>query len=237
MDAPASTIIDTHRAVETPEGVELNLRLAGPVVRFYAWGIDLLIRLAVYIVLGIVLGILSIGLGNVSAGLFLVAVFLLEWFYPVYFELKSAGATPGKRRLGIRVLRDDGTEVDAGASVIRNLLRAADFLPLFYGFGLAAMLADRDFRRLGDLAAGTVVVYREQTPLPDTVPEAPPLAPPAVLTTAEQHALLQYAERAGELSPERAVELADLLQPLTGERGETGRHRLLQYANWLVGRR
>ena len=90
-------MLDTSRSIETPEGVELGLRLAGPVGRGYAWMIDLLIRFAVYIALGTVTGIF----GAFGMGLYLIIVFLMEWFYPVIFELYNNGATPGKRSMGI----------------------------------------------------------------------------------------------------------------------------------------
>jgi uncharacterized RDD family membrane protein YckC len=226
-------MIDTYRSLETPEGVELNLRVAGPVVRCYAWLIDQLIRMVIYTVLSVLLPFL----GTFGLGLLLIAMFFIEWFYPVYFELRHAGATPGKKRMGIRVMHDDGTEVGWQASLLRNLLRAADFLPAFYGFGLLSMLLNRDFKRLGDLTAGTVVVYQETLGIVADVPEATPLAPPVPLTTAEQHTILQFAERADTLTEERRNELADTLTDITGEQGTMATQRLVQYANWLVGRR
>lgn len=90
-------------------------------------------------------------------------LFLLEWFYPIIFEVYRQGQTPGKKVMAIKVLQDNGIPVGWPTSLIRNLLRAVDFLPMMYGFGVVSMLIARNFRRLGDLAAGTLVVYVEPT--------------------------------------------------------------------------
>jgi uncharacterized RDD family membrane protein YckC len=148
-----TSLIDTLRVHETPEGVDLELRVAGPAVRAAALAIDSLIRFVLYLALIPLLALSGIGLGLVLLGFF-----LLEWFYPVFVELRSR-ATPGKSAMGLRVVHDIRTPVGAVASVIRNLLRMADFLPLFYAAGLVSCLVDRDFRHLGDLDAGTLVVH------------------------------------------------------------------------------
>jgi len=227
-------MLDTIRTVETPEGMELELRVAGPAVRALAWLIDLLIRLVLFAALAGVLGLL----GAAGVGLLLILYFLLEWGYPVLFEVYRGGVTPGKAALGLRVLQDDGSPVGWGASTVRNLLRAADFLPLLYGFGLIACCLTRDFKRLGDLAAGTVVVHRDPPSAPArAAASVPPLPPPQPLTPAEQRALVELTERAQWLSPERREELAELAQPLTGASGGPGWQRLQQYAGWLLGQR
>jgi uncharacterized RDD family membrane protein YckC len=226
-------MIDTRRPIQTPEGVELGLRVAGPVVRAYAWLLDFLIRAGVYIVLVILLSTL----GKLGIGIFLIAIFLLEWFYPVVFEVYKQGATPGKRSLGIKVVNDDGTEVTLQSSLIRNLLRGVDFLPGTYGFGVITMLFNRDFKRLGDLAAGTIVVYQDK--LKDMAPilQEPPRTPPLALTAGEQKAVIQFAERLQLFTPQRCSELANILANITKTRDEQGVKRLIQYANWMIGRR
>ena len=94
------------------------------------------------------------------------------------------------------MLNDDGTPVRWPGALTRNLLRAVDFLPFLYGVGLVAMLCNRDFKRLGDLAAGTVVVYQaEKAAAHAHIPQAPPIAPPVPLTLEEQRAVLDLAER------------------------------------------
>jgi uncharacterized RDD family membrane protein YckC len=226
-------MLDTYRAVETPEGVELGLSVAGPPVRLLAWALDAALRAGAYLLLLIPLSLLQ----EIGTGAFLIVLFLGEWFYPVLFEVKGGGATPGKRWLGLVVLHDDGTPVGWAASVIRNLVRFADFLPFGYGFGLLAMLLDRDFKRLGDLAAGTIVVHRETEAGREGLATRRPAPPPVALRQAEQRAILEFARRLPTWTEDRSRELADLAAPLTGATGREGVERLLATANWLVGRR
>lgn len=221
-------MLDTTRSIETPEGVELQLHVAGPVVRACAWTIDVLIRTTIYILFSIVLGIF----GKLGTAAILITVFLLEWFYPVFFEVRS-GYTPGKKIFNLIVCHDNGTPVSWQASVIRNLLRFADFLPVCYGFGLTSMLFSRDFKRLGDRAAGTLVVYQYQEDKDYSIPDHRMLALPQPLQLPEQRALLDFAERSSQLSDERAKELADILVEFTGKRGKQGVDTLYGYANWL----
>lgn len=225
-------MLDTTRVIETPEGVELSLQVAGPVPRALAWTIDFLLRLTVYLVLLIALG----RTGKLGIGVLALVTFIMEWWYPVLFETLYRGQTPGKRMMGLRVLHDNGTPVGVTASVVRNLLRAVDFLPLFYGLGLFAMFLDRDFRRLGDMAAGTIVVHTEDTQKSKVLSDAEAILPPALLNREERRALLDFAERVPQLSQARSAELADLLTPLTGVEGEPAVHVLQGYAAWIAGR-
>ncbi len=226
-------MLDTTRRVATPEGIELTLHLAGPVPRALAWAIDLALRVALVLAVLIV----AARLERAGLGIVLLAAFFVEWLLPAWFEVNWGGQTPGKRALGIAVVNDDGTPLRWPAALTRNLMRAVDFLPFCYGFGLLAMLANRDFKRLGDLAAGTVVVYRPEPARAHEVPKTPPLAPPFPLTLAEQRAVLELAERSASLTRERFEELAGLPEPLVG-RLEGGRaaERLLGMANHIVGR-
>jgi uncharacterized membrane protein SpoIIM required for sporulation/uncharacterized RDD family membrane protein YckC len=226
-------VLDTIRYVETPEGVEIAVRAAGPVARLGAWLIDESIRIALYLAFANVVRFF----GRAGLGFLALFIFAVEWFYPVLFEVFLGGATPGKRKMRLVVLHRDGTPVAWTSSLVRNLLVFADFLPVCYGFGLASMLLDRDFRRLGDLAAGTVVARRPETTAPFGVPATPPLRPPVELRLAEQRALLEFAERLGTWSGARAGELADLVQPLTGAAGQEGVARLVGMASWVLGRR
>jgi uncharacterized RDD family membrane protein YckC len=226
-------MLDTARRVATPEGIELTLRLAGPVPRALAWAVDLALR-----VIALWLAALFFGsYGWFGVGVIFLAAFFLEWLFPAWCEARWNGATPGKRLLGLIVLNDDGSPVRWAAALTRNLLRAVDFLPLLYAMGLVAMLMNRDFKRLGDLAAGTVVVYREGTHRAAQIPPAPPLAPPAPLSLGEQRTLLDLAERSPLLSPARVAELAELARPLVGESRGDSAERVLRVANHLVGHR
>lgn len=219
--------LDTVHTFETPEGVELGLRVAGPLPRALAWTIDALIRYSALILFMIALIPLGEGVGG---GLFLIALFLVEWFYPVIFEVRR-GATPGKKMMGLTVVHDNGTPIGWPASMIRNLLRVVDFFPLLYGAGLLSMLINRQFKRLGDLAAGTLVVYVEQARRSHPVISAEPRPLPVPLAVEEQRALLDFAERSGTLAPARVEELAEII---SDEQGPAAVNNVLGYAHWLA---
>jgi len=227
-------LLDTTRRVATPEGIELTLRLAGPVPRALAWSVDLALRVAILLVVMT----LASQLGRAGWGVVLLAAFFVEWLLPAWFEAQMRGQTPGKRLFGIAVLNDDGTPLRWPGALTRNLLRAVDFLPLMYAFGLVSMLLNRDFKRLGDLAAGTVVVYvSPATEAARKIPQAAPVAPPVELDLDEQRAVLELAERSAGLTRERIEELAALPTPLVGRLdGERAAARLLGIANYLAGR-
>lgn len=230
--------LDTLCNVEIPEGIELSMTVAGPVVRALAWSIDTLLRAVIYIVIGLVLSLFLAG--DFMIGLYFIILFLMEWFYFVLYEVYREGQTPGKSTMGLRVLNDDGTAVDWSASMIRNLLRFADFLPFSYGFGLISMLISPDFKRLGDLVAGTLVVYSETERLPATPPQVRPLSPRHALTLEEQQALVSFAERSVSLTPQRNEELALLTGSLIDERKTDSKGMLegvLATAAWIAGRR
>jgi hypothetical protein len=176
-------------------------------------------------------------LGRFGWALILLAWFFLEWIFPAWCEVNWGGATPGKKALGLVVVHDGGTPVGWPAALTRNLLRFVDFLPVFYLFGLVSMAASRDFRRLGDHAAGTLVVYRPPVGRPHKVAPAPPEMPQRALTLREQRTVLDFAERVADLTPERAAELAEIAVPLVGaERGDAAVARLVRIANHLLGR-
>jgi uncharacterized RDD family membrane protein YckC len=210
-NAPLSPPLDTRYQVETPEGVDLPLRPAGLMVRALAFSIDLGLR-------GMVLGVLFIvlaTLGKLGAGLGSMLLFVVSWWYMVLFEVLNHGRSPGKQWMGLRVVHDDGTPVGWSASLLRNLLRVVDLLPFGYFLGAISCLQHPHFKRLGDIAAATLVIYRERPHTRPQLPEARPLRPAFVLTLSEQRAILGFAERQGELSEARVIELASILaQPL-----------------------
>ncbi len=225
-------MLDTRYTIETPEGIDLSLRPAGPVPRALAYLIDLLLRTAILLLCSL----LFLWAGVMGGGVMLILYFLLEWFYPVLFEVYRGGQTPGKRSLGIHVVNDDGTPVEWGTSLLRNLLRAVDFLPFAYVAGLVSMVVAGNFKRLGDLAAGTLVVYNgsRHRGRRIEVAGAEPLA--LRLTLAERQALLDFSDSVGRLSPQRQQELANILTPLTGRRDEAAVAALARAANSLAGR-
>lgn len=226
-------LLDTYYAMETPEGIELELRVAGVMVRSAAWVIDLVMRLLLYFICIYAFSWLQ----NVGKGITFILIFMLEWFYPVLFEVYFHGASIGKRAMKIKVVNDNGTPVGWSASLIRNLLRAVDFLPFLYGLGLISMLSNRQFKRLGDLSAGTIVIYHnpeneELGEFPTT--ESAPITLP--LTLQEQQAIINFAQRAPHLAPERAQELAEIVSPLTGVDKSNAVMQLYRLANGLIGR-
>ena len=230
-----SARLDTVYTAETPEGITLTLRPAGIVARGQAYLIDFMIRGVLFIVLSIVVGVM----GKAGLAVLSLAYFGLEWFYPVVFELTRAAATPGKRMMGLQVVMDSGLPVTPAASLTRNLLRAADFMPALFGAAFASMLWRSDSKRLGDLAAGTLVVFTDAVKLHGDIPQASPMAPARPLSMAEQAAIMSWAGRATRLTPERFSELAALAKPVleTGMTDGTPTQRLLGVAQWLMGRR
>ncbi|WP_260986362.1 stage II sporulation protein M [Bordetella genomosp. 13] len=226
--------LDAAHPSETPEGIFIALRPAGIMARSIAYLVDWLIRWAILAVLFT----FAVGLGGLAQGLILIAYFVLEWLYPVAFEMTRRGATPGKRLMGLRVVMDTGQPVTLGASLTRNLLRAADFLPGFYGAGAVAILLRRDSKRLGDMAAGTLVVFDHSADLDGRLPEADILDPGRALTLPEQAVIVALAGRHGRLTPQRFDELARMAGsalPDTDDRA-TATRRLLGVAQWAVGR-
>jgi uncharacterized RDD family membrane protein YckC len=228
-------LLDTVRRAETPEGLDLELKPAGVGARTLAYLYDFGIRIVLYFVLAALARLL----GVLGPAFLLVGLFALEWFYPVVFELSPSGATPGKRAMGLQVVMDTGLPVTPAASVLRNLLRAADFVPALYGVGLLTMLWRPDFRRLGDIAAGTLVVYADPVAHHADIPAATPRPPARALTRREQAAVIRWAGRAKTLTPERLAELAALARPVLAGSPDaaTDVTSLLGLAHWLLGRR
>jgi len=204
--------------------------------RLYALLLDWMIRLFIMYAAWMAAAVMG-GLGIAFA---LILLFALEWLYPVVFELTPSGATPGKRTFRLKVVMDNGLPVTAAASITRNVLRAADFLPFGYGFAIVSMLVRRDGKRLGDIAAGTIVVYDRGASAPSVVEGVEPIAPAMPLAPADQAAVIALAARAPRLTPERLDELAALAAPASGDGGRSGpevTRRVLGVAQWVLGRR
>ncbi|MBK8919585.1 MAG: RDD family protein [Betaproteobacteria bacterium] len=234
MPLSSKTMFDTLRHVATPEGCELELRIAGPVTRARAWLFDFLLRLVGWFALATLAG----ATGNLGLGIFLVGTFLLEWFYPILFEVYMGGQTPGKKACDLIVVHDDGRPVGWQGAFIRNTVRFVDFLPVFYGAGYVASLLNADGKRLGDLAAGTVVIHADRREVaPPPAPQDPGVeAPPLPLTAEEQQAVVEYLHRSAQFTDERSLELALLPRGLVqGLTAEQARSRLLRLGNFLLG--
>ena len=224
--------IDTLYSINTPEGVALRLMPAGPVLRFYAWLIDTGIRFAVMIGLAMALAYLD----NLGDGLLLIFFFLIEWLYPVYFELFHNGKTPGKSMMGLFVAQENASPITPASSLIRNLLRFVDFLPFAYGFGLICVLSNNRFQRIGDIVAGTVVLHVEVVQPLKEQDDITAEAPPRPLELDEQQAIINFYQRRHTLSEERAEELAKTSGILV--EGKTSAADYLSgLGRWIMGKR
>jgi uncharacterized RDD family membrane protein YckC len=160
---------DELLTIDTPENVMFGYEVVGLGSRFIAAIIDTLIIVVLQVVVYLSLLLILLIVGDSLTGsqwltaVIILLAFIFLWGYYIYFETSWNGQTPGKRWAGIRVIRQNGMPVTLGEIVIRNLIRIIDFLPVLYGVGIVAMFADRQSRRLGDLAAGTLVVRAHQT--------------------------------------------------------------------------
>lgn len=153
--------------LETPEAVPIAYAVAGIGSRFLAASVDGMVWFLAFIVL--VFGSIGIGLlggvgQTIASIVFLTLFFVLLWGYYIIFETVWSGQTPGKRLVGIRVIKTSGYPIGFVEAAIRNLVRLADFLPLMYGVGVIVMFISTESRRLGDYAAGTLVV-KERSPV------------------------------------------------------------------------
>jgi len=210
------------------------MRAAGFPVRCMAFLIDAAIR---YAIVSSVAAALGFG-GRVGTGVLLIIIFLILWLYPLLFELTPAAATPGKRAMGIQVMMANGLPLTPAGCLIRNLMRAVDMLPLLYGFAIVSMLMRRDARRLGDLAAGTLVVYRDRTSPTGDFGLGEPLPPPMPLNVRQQTAIAAFGWRVNRLTPERAEEIAVLAAAaVPGTRDSAMTARLVGIARWQHGQR
>lgn len=223
-----STGVQETLRISTPEGVSLELPLAGLGSRFVAVLVDCLLQGLAFTALIVAL-VVSDTRGYAAWASMAAGIFALLFVYPVAFELGAGGRTPGKRWSNLRVVCDDGSPVTFRGSALRNVLRLVDILPAVYLVGTIAIFATRNNQRLGDLAAGTLVV-REPRSAEIRAHAAAPVEPaesgelPAWdvsgLRDAELVALRRFLERRAALDavPRNllARDLADRLRPRVG---------------------
>ncbi len=155
--------------IKTPENVEFEFELAGIPARALAWGIDLLVMATLIVTASLVLSLLAVVAGGFAAALLIIAMFLVQWWYSALCEWWLGGQTIGKRVVGLRTISDRGVRITFLQAVIRNLVRNVDILPVTYLVGGITASLDRHGRRLGDIAAGTIVVRERNVPKPTTV--------------------------------------------------------------------
>ncbi|MCU0795421.1 MAG: RDD family protein [Akkermansiaceae bacterium] len=252
MSGDVERKLDTLQAIELAEGVEVRLRIAGPILRGGALLLDVLIQ---WLLIGALtlLFALTVGWvagGQMSWGVVQLLWFFFSWWYPVFFEAGKWGATPGKKVFGLRVVQVSGSPITFGQAILRNFLRVADGMPFMigygvagliptFGIGLATMLATSRFQRLGDLAARTVVIY-DRVPAEPLAPSPPALEsiPPGVALRPEEiRAVGAFRDRAGLWSEGRRIEIGDHARELTGSAGSAGVTRLMGIARWLQERK
>lgn len=215
--------------VETPEHVDVAYDVAGIGSRFLAALID-------HVIIGLVLSLSCVGLGlaasnlelgldeNLIIGLFILGVYLSLCAYHIFFETLWNGQTPGKRMIGLRMVRVGGRPIGFVGSTVRNVIRLADFLPILYGLGVIVMFIDKRSRRLGDLAAGCMAVRERKAvtleSLSETRPDETPVVPAAstitipnlhVLKRDDYDVVQEYIRRSGSLSLEARQRLSQQL--------------------------
>ena len=153
--------------VQTPEGIEFSFQLAGPLTRFLAWAVDAAVIFASMSALAVPFKILGVFSIDFSRAVSILLFFFVSIGYRIFMEWKFGGQTLGKRMLRLRVLDSQGLQIEFSQIVIRNLLRFVDCLPAFYMVGGLAGLFSARAQRLGDLAAGTIVVVNPVMDEPD----------------------------------------------------------------------
>jgi len=214
--------VDSIIRVVTPENIAFEYRVAGPFRRLPALMLDTAIKfLALFVlslVFGLTFGLLSTGMAE---ALVVVSWFVIDWFYGGIFETLMNGRTPGKAALGLRVLKTDGQPIDAHQAVLRNILRTADLF--LGGVGVAVMMSNDKYQRLGDIVCGTMVVVEQRQWLlgvaklddPRAIQLAAYLPPNFVVPRSMAKALSTYVERRKFFSVPRRREVArHLAEPL-----------------------
>jgi len=230
---------DTSLKAITPEGVEFVLSPVGFPVRTLAYAIDKSIQWIILIVIYFMLEVLRHSFG---IWLYYLLNFLLNWFYHVFFDIFFKGQSPGKLIMGIRVIRSDGSPVDPASSFLRNLLRFADSFFCLFSIAFISIAASPGFRRIGDWASGTLVVYSsiaKNSPLNSLktlLEKYDPITPPRPLSQQEKQAVLNFARRYPLLGEARANEIASLYVPFI-KNEDTSNNNLSAVSNaaYLMG--
>ncbi len=239
-------MIDTDVAIETPEHIVFRHRIAGPARRMFAQIIDLILCYGAVLLVAVIVVLAMVGQNAISSalegtakagvGVLLLVIFAAQWVYFVAWEAMR-GTTPGKMALGLRVVTTEGRPIGLVEASLRNLLRAADALPVAFALGfvpvgyvlgtLAIALSPR-FQRLGDLVAGTIVIIPDRARATAPVALWPPArpeewrdVPEAVQLDADERAAIElFLRRRGTLGAAREQELADMVaEPILRRHG------------------
>ncbi|MXZ55512.1 MAG: RDD family protein [Gammaproteobacteria bacterium] len=254
-DVEKLQILDTKVVLESPEGAELEIRPAGFLARGIALVVDEGLKLLIYVLFLLLVALLSSFMGpaveDLLSALTLIVFFTVAWFYGVIFEQLNDGKTPGKVVSSIKVTNAEGTPVGIMQSIIRNLFRTVDTLFLsmpgimLIGLipsliplgvpGLFFVLFSKNFRRLGDHLADTIVIYTTQPRVAPYRGVTSPTTLPITLALQDQKLLLAFQDRSSEFSDERKIELAEVLEPLHSQHSEEAVNVCLGYANSIRG--
>lgn len=215
--------LDDRLTIETPEGVSIDVTLAGLGSRFGAAAVDLAIQGVLLLVLILALTLAGSALSDdlsvflMGIGALLIAIVVIGYY--LVFEALNGGRTPGKAAFGLRVATVDGTALSLSAVTLRTLMRLIDFLPAAYAIGAIAVVVSGRNQRLGDLVANTVVIrVRTPSPAPSAEVSMPAHGWDASTVSQEEVALIRrFVERRAMLTPEArsrlAADLATRLRP------------------------
>ena len=211
-----NVLFDSSLKALTPEGIEFILFPAGFPVRTLAYAIDKITQWIIILVTSTTISFLRDSMGIWLA---LILNFLVDWFYHVICELAFRGQSLGKRMTGIRVVKSDGSPVDPASSFLRNLLRFADTFFFFFPIAFISIAVSRGFRRIGDWAGGTLVVYSSmakdnpRNSLSFILEKYEPITAARPLSNDEKQAILNFARRYPLLGEARANEIAGIYAP------------------------
>jgi uncharacterized RDD family membrane protein YckC len=232
--SPRLRAFDKH-TIETPEQMPLEFAIAGIGSRFLAMAIDTLIQTgAAVVIVGIVilLGVTGVLSGPLSGGGtwvlagVLAAIFVLYFGYFAVFEIVWNGQTPGKRRVGLRVIKDSGRPLTAAETIGRNFMRILDQLPFLYGLGMLVAMLNRQNKRIGDFVAGSIVIretpFAEMRPAWQTAPDQNQAAPGTLGTgriSIDTLTIIEaFLQRRYELTPDvRSRMASEILNRVRGE--------------------
>ena len=211
-----NALFDSSLKALTPEGIEFVLFPAGLPVRTLAYAIDKIIQWIIILVSTTTIVFLRDSVGYWFA---LILNFVVDWFYHVICELAFRGQSLGKHMTGIRVVKNDGSPVDPASSFLRNLLRFADTFFFCFPIAFISIAASRGFRRIGDWAGGTLVVYSSmakdnpRNSLSLILEKYEPITVARPLSNDEKQAILNFARRYPLLGEARANEIAGIYAP------------------------
>ncbi len=212
--------MDERYTIDTPENIEFAYHIAGIGSRFLAAIVDSLLLALLQIAILFIVFVAgqqtdSSMAGNIFIAAWAILSFIFLWGYYILFEMIWNGQTPGKRIIGLRVVREGGRPITFAISAIRNLVRFIDFLPGFYGIGVLTMFVDSRARRLGDLAAGSLVVKEQRgitlesisrhtepsdhSPRPADAPDTPLIPNLHLVTDADYDLIQEFLRRRGDL--------------------------------------